>query len=208
MSNLISSIYKSRRNILDLLTRQGYKTDDYLYFSINEIDAMYATNQMDMLVHRESDGSSIYVKYSLSGKKMSASSLDNIVQELFDETQLLTDKSKDTIILINDEVDNSSLQKKLKFMFDSQGYYMIVYGLNRLQYIVLDHVMVPSGTVMTEEAEAEMMKQYHITKKTELPQISRFDPLAMNLGLRPGQIVHLKRKSPTAVTYDYYRVCV
>jgi DNA-directed RNA polymerase subunit H (RpoH/RPB5) len=41
-----------------------------------------------------------------------------------------------------------------------------------------------------------------------LPEISRFDPQALAICLRPGDIVKFLRGSETAGTYNYYRVCV
>ena len=49
-TNKIITIYKSRTTILELLEKQGYETEDYNSFNINEIDAMISSNQLDMLV--------------------------------------------------------------------------------------------------------------------------------------------------------------
>ena len=64
-SNRILKIYKSRNTILDLLKFQDYNVSDYAEFSINEIDAMYSNDQLDMLVSREKDERKVYVKYYL-----------------------------------------------------------------------------------------------------------------------------------------------
>jgi len=52
------------------------------------------------------------------------------------------------------------------------------------------------------------MKKYQIKSKTQLPEISRFDPQALVIGIRPGEICKIQRPSSTALTTDYYRVCV
>jgi glucan phosphoethanolaminetransferase (alkaline phosphatase superfamily) len=49
-SSIISSIYNSKKNILDLMEKQGYQVVDYKNFSINEINTMYQNNQLDMLL--------------------------------------------------------------------------------------------------------------------------------------------------------------
>ena len=51
-SSIISSIYKSRINILDLMKVQGYNTDEYANFSINEVNTMYQNAQLDMLLEK------------------------------------------------------------------------------------------------------------------------------------------------------------
>jgi DNA-directed RNA polymerase subunit H (RpoH/RPB5) len=43
---------------------------------------------------------------------------------------------------------------------------------------------------------------------TNLPEISRFDPQALAMTLRPGQIVKFTRKSMTAMETPYYRICI
>ena len=49
-SSLISSIYKSRTIILDLMKTQGYDTNDYEGFSVNEVNTMKVNNQLDMIL--------------------------------------------------------------------------------------------------------------------------------------------------------------
>jgi hypothetical protein len=43
-SSEISSIYKSRNIVLELMETQNYNISDYLGFSINEVNIMYTTN--------------------------------------------------------------------------------------------------------------------------------------------------------------------
>ena len=54
-SGLISLIYKSRKIILDLMRSQNYSIDEYANFSINEINSMYQTKQLDMLLEKNQD---------------------------------------------------------------------------------------------------------------------------------------------------------
>ena len=54
-SSLISSVYKSRVTLLDLMHKQGYNTDEYKNFSINEVNAMFQNKQLDMLLEKSND---------------------------------------------------------------------------------------------------------------------------------------------------------
>ena len=47
-SQTISLISKSRTNLLEQLDYQGYDTNDYNEFSIEEINAMFINKQLDM----------------------------------------------------------------------------------------------------------------------------------------------------------------
>ena len=54
-SSLISSIYKARKTILELMDKQGYNVSDYSNFSINEVNSMKQNNQLDMLLEKKND---------------------------------------------------------------------------------------------------------------------------------------------------------
>ena len=42
----------------------------------------------------------------------------------------------------------------------------------------------------------------------QLPEISRFDPQALAMCMRPGQVCKFERESSTALFYNYFRICV
>ena len=52
------------------------------------------------------------------------------------------------------------------------------------------------------------MKKYNIMKDDEFPDIQRFDPVALAIGIRPGEVCEILRPSKTAVSAPYYRICV
>ena len=54
-SAMISTVYNSRKIILELMEKQGYNTEDYSNFSINEVNSMKQNNQLDMLLETKSD---------------------------------------------------------------------------------------------------------------------------------------------------------
>jgi DNA-directed RNA polymerase subunit H (RpoH/RPB5) len=61
---------------------------------------------------------------------------------------------------------------------------------------------------LNEEDVKNIMKRYNITDKVQFPDISRFDPVAQVIGIRPGQICEITRPSKTAIEGKYYRICV
>jgi len=71
----------------------------------------------------------------------------------------------------------------------------------------LDHEYVPKHIILNNDEIDDMKKRYNITNNTELPEISRYDPVAQAIGMRPGQICKIIRPSKTAITTDYYRLC-
>ena len=68
--------------------------------------------------------------------------------------------------------------------------------------------MQPKFDIVPESKVVEIMQKYNITDKIQFPDISRFDPVARAIGLRPGQLCHIVRPSKTAIEADYYRICI
>ena len=54
----------------------------------------------------------------------------------------------------------------------------------------------------------EIKKRYNILNDTMIPEISRFDPVALALLMRPKEICKIIRSSKTSITSEFYRICV
>ena len=68
--------------------------------------------------------------------------------------------------------------------------------------------MVPAIEIMTEQEKTQLFQQYSITEDAQMPEISRYDPQALAMCVRPGEVCKISRKSPTSLSTTYYRVCV
>jgi len=208
-SSRIISIYKSRSVLLEQLQSRGFKVDDYLSYSINEIDAMLANSQLDMLLTNE-NGNKVYVKYYFTAKQttkqIKKEVLDNIIEDLYVIEEVLT--KKDTLIVIIEDEPNDTILAKLRYLYDHDGIFVILHNIHRLQTNILNHTLVPYMEILKPEQINDFMEKYQIKSLTQLPEISRFDPQALVVGIRPGEICRIKRNSTTAMSSDYYRVCV
>jgi len=210
MSNthfLINRIYKSRKNILEIL-EINYKIDDYKDFTINEIDIMIINNQLDMLLTSNSEENSnkkVYIKYHTQ-QSLKENSIDNVVEDLFVLEQVLT--KEDTLIFITYEEPSDKIKEKLEYMYSRDGIFIVIHTVDRLQMNILNHVLVPKMTILNKKEEEEVKQKYNIKNKSQFPEIGRFDPQALALCMRPGDIGKFTRASSTALTYINYRVCV
>ena len=205
-NNRILSIFKSRNTILELLEDQFYNTKEYEGFSINEIDAMVSNNQLDMLISNDKNQKKAYIKYYLNAKQIRPTVLDEIIEDLFVIENVLT--KNDTLIIIIEDEPNDTILTKLRYLYDNEGYFVIIHNIKRLLFNILNHKLVPSGFILDENEIEEMKKKYNIKDLKQLPEISRFDPQALALCIRPGQVCMFNRESVTALFYDYYRLCV
>jgi DNA-directed RNA polymerase subunit H (RpoH/RPB5) len=204
-SNRILSIYKSRKTILELLEKQNFNVSEYVNFSINEIDAMYNNDQLDMMVSH-SEGKKTYVKYYLTAKQIKPDNLDDIIEDLFTIEEVL--KKNDTLIVIIEDEPNDTIITKVKYLFNRDGIFVVIHNIKRLQFNILNHVLVPKCQILNDDEVQEMKKNYNMKETSQLPEISRFDPQALAICLRPGDVCKFERDSATALKYNYYRVCI
>ena len=211
-SILISHIYNSRKIVLELMNKQGYNVNEYANFSINEVNSMKVNNQLDMLLETsdenitdESPKKKIYIRYYLTSRP-APKNIQEMIDDLFVLTQTL-DKNDTLFIIIKDE-PNETLINELKHIWESEGIFIVIESIKRLQFNILEHVLVPPHRILLESEVKQIMIKYNITDKVQFPDISRFDPVARVIGLRPGQVCNIIRASKTAIQANYYRICV
>jgi DNA-directed RNA polymerase subunit H len=75
------------------------------------------------------------------------------------------------------------------------------------QVLVPDHVYVPKHEIISKKEAEAVLKKYNC-KPTELPLIFVTDPAILGLGVKPGDMIKISRKSPTAGESLYYRYVV
>ena len=203
-STIESKIYKSRNILLKQLEKRGFDVSNYAEFSVNEVNIMMQNSQCDMLVENPA-GHKVYVKYHID-KALRPLYIYDVVDELFNIENILN-KSTDQIIYITKSDPNDTLIKLLNQLYHADNVFISVYNIKRLQFNILEHTLVPEHVILTTEETNELFQKFNITESHELPEISRFDPVAVAIGLRPGQVCSINRKSKTAVNSYYYRYC-
>jgi len=72
---------------------------------------------------------------------------------------------------------------------------------------IFEHELVPKHEILSKEEREELLKKHHINPY-QLPHIRRSDPAIFLIGAKPGDIVKITRKSPTAGVYVTYRYVV
>jgi len=232
-SKTISRLYTARKNLLELLTTQGYDVDGYTNFGVNEVNAMFTHKQLDMLVEKKSSDKGkdkergkdkdkhkkkAYVKFHLE-KMLSTTHINDLVEDLYvlgaggeiggtglsanANDTVLTDK--DTLIIVTRQ-EIKTMNQYLNQLF-LQGRFIVLLSLDRLQFNILNHQYVPPHTILSKEELDEVMKKYNVGDKSQLPDISRYDPVALAICMRPGDVCKIDRASKSAIHSTYYRVC-
>ena len=81
----------------------------------------------------------------------------------------------------------------------------LISGNELPSFNIFKHKLVPKHEIISKEEAEELLKKYRI-KPWKLPLIKASDPAAKMIGAKPGDILKITRKSPTAgkaITYRY-----
>jgi len=210
-SGVVSTIYKSRKTVLDLMKKQNYNVEEYENFSVNEVNTMSQNKQLDMLLEKNDEDpttkrkNKIYIRYYLV-KTLRPQNIQEMIDDLFNLEEILT--KDDTLMIITKDDLNETITNLLKHIWEQDGILIVVQSIKRLQFNILDHVLVPPHRVLSKDEVAIVKTKYNIMDDTQFPDISRFDPVAQIIGIRPGQVCEIIRPSKTAISAYYYRICV
>lgn len=217
-STTMKNIFKSRNQILNLLSKRGYDTSDYNNRSFGEVQNMYSDKQLDMLLEHKTDKVTIidddgneverkkrcFVKYHLQGK-IRINQVYEYIDDIYHIEEILS-KEDDFIVIVKDK-PNDTLLKLMNTIWNVDNIYFGVYDLHDYLYNLLEHNLIPPHRILSEEEKDNIKKKYNILYDKQLPEISRFDPVALAIGLRPNQLCEITRSSPTAIKTYYYRLC-
>ena len=77
----------------------------------------------------------------------------------------------------------------------------------KIPTLVPDHVYVPKHEIMTKKEAEQVLKEFNCNA-TELPLIFVTDPAIIGLGVKPGDMIKITRKSGTSGISLYYRYVV
>ena len=206
--------YNSRVNLIAQLKAAGFDTKDYESFNIHQIDAMYDAGQLNFMVEKSSPvPQKTYIKYHKAGP-LRSNTLQNYIDTYYgndvneDTEMVVLDKKTDALIILSENEPNDSLREYMALVYERHGIYINILNIKRLQYNVLDHELCPKMEVVSPADMETIKTQLNISNFRQLPEISRYDPMAMAFMLRPGNVAKFQRKSPTAQIAYYYRICI
>ncbi len=72
---------------------------------------------------------------------------------------------------------------------------------------ILEHELVPKHEVVPPEEAARILRELGV-RPEQLPWIRATDPVVRRIGAKPGDIIRIYRKSPTAGEIIVYRYVV
>lgn len=202
-------IFKSRKVLLEILEQQDYNINDYKDFNLHETSSMIQAKQLDMILENSKTNKKNYIKYHL-GKTLRPNNIQDYIEDLFYLENVLN--INDDIIIVSKEEPNETILRYLVDIWENDRIFIRIISLKRLQFNILKHSLVPPHSIIKDEKEIEdFIKKYNINLKDInkcLPDISRFSPVSLVIGIRPGEICKIERDSKTAIKSLFYRICL
>ncbi len=75
------------------------------------------------------------------------------------------------------------------------------------EFKITQHALVPEHIKLNQEEAKKVLETYNVSSK-QLPKIYINDPAIKELSAKIGDIIKIKRASPTVKTMDFYRVVI
>jgi DNA-directed RNA polymerase subunit H (RpoH/RPB5) len=208
-NSYIKQLYTSRNTVISYLKNNEYDCSDYENFCFEEINIMKDTDNLSFMVEN-SLGEKCYVKYEIDltfkHNVLKKNSIVALKQKIFDGDEPILTK-KDTLFIVTTNYSEDSVHSMIKNSWETEGIFIVLFNLAHLQINILKHTYVPKHVKLTDEEADEFYKKYNVNE-TQIPEISRFDPVARALCLRPKQICKITRYDKISYKNDYYRICV
>jgi len=108
-----------------------------------------------------------------------------------------------TIVVFKEKINNLNKRNLREQMPNIE-----IFNIKELLFNVSHHSYVPKHEIVKDAEEIDgIMNTYNIRHRSMFPVIMRTDPMARYLNLGQGDIVRIRRQSPTAGEAIVYRVC-
>jgi DNA-directed RNA polymerase subunit H (RpoH/RPB5) len=220
-------VYKSRKNILDMLEDRGFPVTEFRNYDETEMISLLERHQqnnfetlstlspLDIKLSKPANpgnlASTIIIKYRLDEKFKRTDTLSKQINSLFDDHKL--NKETDSVIILNMNrvLIRPGVKDDPQVAFVNalwmRGMFVQFFGLENFLINVSRHVYVPKHVIMAPASVKQLLDDYN-TKLKNLPEILREDPQAKYIGLRPKQVVKIDSFNSTTGVGIYYRICV
>lgn len=202
-NSFTSQLYRAHKNIILQLDTLGYDVEQYKHFSINDIYTQYQHDELSFMVEHIKTNFKKYVVFHLN-KSLRPANLYEYTEHYYN-SGILTPKDE-LCIIIKDNI-NATMKTTLEDLYNEENYLVTIRNIKSLQFNILTNAMVPPHSILSPEESEDFKKMYNIKENTQIPEISRFDPVAITIGMRPGDICKINRPNKTSIDSIYYRIC-
>jgi DNA-directed RNA polymerase subunit H (RpoH/RPB5) len=216
-SDIVLRLLRSRKTILEILSKRGYNTKPFENFGTDEITQMLSVGndaafRMDLERAPETTDTGITkcrVLYSIQTKLKPR--LPYFLQTLHSEehsAEPVDAKTTEVIVLVNEtvaEIFHSAAYEQ----FQKHKLRIFFFPIVNLVVNPSEHSLVPKHERVPLAEHSALLKQFNVERKSQIMWI-RFheDMQARVLGLVPLDLVKITRPSPSSGEYVLYRACL
>jgi DNA-directed RNA polymerase subunit H (RpoH/RPB5) len=216
-AELLDLISRTRPVVLEVLANRGYDVSPYENTSPEELLKMAVPNseQLNFKVKRavkEGDASVdeyAHVKYWV--ESATRQKIESILGKLWEEEPEggePLNPERDEVLMILTEPYHEAFDLQAIKTWSQRKARVSFFHIKHLISNPAKHSVVPPHRKLSNTEAETILAKHHIRNKMELPRIIyHVDMQARVLGLVPGDIVEIRRPSPTSGEYIIYRVC-
>jgi len=192
-----------------MLEYRGYDISN-----ISPFTTFTGTDKLDKLsINLSKNGKElIQVHYEVESTRTNHKKLTKRIEDIISKLES-PEKSKDlTIIFLVRDGMTPSVKEAIRLLSQKYGVFIQIFPIRNLMYNCTKHKSVPQHIRITKtEYEVylqDFLDSLHIESLENLPKIFDTDPVAMFIGLRPGEMCKIIRPSMSAGEHIVYRYCV
>jgi DNA-directed RNA polymerase subunit H (RpoH/RPB5) len=198
---LLDLISRTRPVILEILGNRGYDVTA-LENKVPTATTLDFTVSRTIKVEDADVQENAHVKYFAESCKQR---IETILTKMWDE---LLDPERDEVLIVLSEPYHEVFDLQAIKMWGKRKARVSFFNIRHIISNPAKHSVVPPHRKLSESEAEAVLAKHHVRHKSELPRILyHIDMQARVLGLRPGDIVEIRRPSPTSGEYIIYRVC-
>lgn len=208
------NIYKSRKNILNLLKIRGYDIVPFENQTKEELNILYQNHSkkitydidtLDIRIDKKDDNNDegILIKYILT-EKCRAKNIEKIIDTLY--TDIIKDNDTCIIITKDKTTYKGTLENYINKIYSDNNQFAQIFCLTDFLYDITQHILCPKYRILSKEESDKILNKFNISGK-DLPEICVNDPLGSIYGVRVENIIEITYPSQTAGITINYRIC-
>lgn len=205
-SNQTTIFYRARNNLMRLLEHRGFNVENLVMESpelisklISNQDQMLLSYYVDTLPEVEPTRKcKVYFAKSMNIQSV----LGSIKQSLQEDAAEPLIANRDEVIILTFGVPSEAVIKNSIGFGKLHKICVDVIALQHLCFYVLDHELVPEYEILRGEERESVLKSMCLREEKQLPCIRKDDIISRYLGLRSGDIVRVRNKTPVFVSYS------
>jgi DNA-directed RNA polymerase subunit H (RpoH/RPB5) len=213
---IIDLVIRTKPTILEILENRGYNVEAHKNTSPEKIMklATVSSQLLNFNVSKpptegsEEPAMTCHIIYAVDGPiRLRVENFLNNIWKPEDDEDAHLDPEKNELFIVLSEPYHDVFNIQSAKMWGRMKARVSFFHIKNLVSNPAHHSMVPPHRKLSEEEVADLIVRLKLRSKFELERITYDDIQARVLGLVPGDIVEIRRPSPTSGTYIKYRVC-